>query len=75
MVWGHKNKTLSEEDYTRQYIQMMKRSYREHKDEWQELLNRDRVVLCCYCKANDFCHRYILADILVKLGAEYCGEI
>jgi uncharacterized protein YeaO (DUF488 family) len=75
MVWGIKNKTMTEEEYTKRYINLMRNSYTDHYDEWQELLNKEKVVLCCYCKKGDFCHRYILADILVKLGAEYCGEI
>jgi hypothetical protein len=44
-------------------------------------LQRDRLVLVCFCKAGDFCHRVILAGIMEKaaerfgMKAEYLGEI
>jgi uncharacterized protein YeaO (DUF488 family) len=53
----------------------MRLSYKENRKRWDELLNQDEVVLVCFCKAGDFCHRVLLAEILVKLGAEYKGEI
>ena len=44
-------------------------------EKWDKLLNQNEVVLVCFCKAWDFCHRYLLAEILVKLGCVYKGEI
>ena len=75
MVLGYKNGTITKEEYIEKYMQMMRESYKRYKRAWTTLLNGDRVVLCCYCKPGDFCHRLLLAEILEKLGAEYCGEI
>jgi len=75
MVKAFKAGALSEEKYTGQYIQLMRDSYRENKKEWLDLLDRERVVLVCFCKSGEFCHRILLANILTKLGAKYCGEI
>ena len=74
MVMGIKHGTMSYEEYTRKYYQLMRKSYKENKNEWNELLNKDEVVLVCFCKPNDFCHRYLLAYILAKLGAVCRGE-
>jgi uncharacterized protein YeaO (DUF488 family) len=75
MVMGHKNHSLPDESYIKRYTQLMRNSYKKNKDKWHNLLNRDRVTLVCFCRKGSFCHRLLLAKILVKLGADYCGEI
>lgn len=75
IVMDYKNGKISEQEYTFNYCGMMKNSYKEHRSDWDALLSKDKIVLCCYCPAGAFCHRLLLAKILVKLGAEYEGEI
>lgn len=74
MVLSHKNKTMSDEEYTKIYKEMMRKSYVKNKNKWEKLLKRDEITLVCFCKKYNFCHRYILKDILVKMGAVYMGE-
>ena len=66
---------ISEKEYVDLYKQMMRDSYITFKDKWTEFLNKEHLVLCCYCTPLTFCHRYILSDIFMKLGAEYKGEV
>lgn len=40
---------------------------------WQRLLEQPTATLLCWCETN-CCHRYLLADLLVALGARYGGE-
>lgn len=61
--------------YVADYTTEMRRSYREQRGAWDALLERETVTLVCYCKQADRCHRTVLADILVKLGATYEGEV
>lgn len=75
MVMGLKRGELSEQDYSSRYTNMMRQSYREKRARWDWLLQQERVTLVCFCKAGDFCHRVLLARILVKLGASYEGEL
>jgi len=76
IINDYKDGYITKEDYTRQYIAMLIESYENYREEWEELLQRDLVVLVCYCKHHiSFCHRYILAKFLKVLGAEYLGEI
>lgn len=76
IVMGHKRGTVSDEEYVREYLSMMRRSYLENMDFWSGLLKREKLVLACYCKKQArFCHRYILAEILERLGGEIVGEI
>jgi uncharacterized protein YeaO (DUF488 family) len=75
MVIKYKNREISQEEYTKQYYDKMRISYVNRRDDWNWLLRQEEVVLVCFCKAGDFCHRLLLTDILVKLGAEYLGEI
>lgn len=73
MINGIKNNIISEKEYVRLYKQLMRESYKKN-NKWKDFLNRDKLVLCCYCTPLTFCHRYILADIFMKLGCEYKGE-
>ena len=75
MVMGHKNGTISDRKYRDYYHFMMEESHRNNRHIWDKLLERKRVVLVCFCHPGDFCHRYLLRDILVKLGATNGGEI
>lgn len=52
----------------------MRISYNKNESAWDELLSRKTVTLLCYCSNTTHCHRKILAEILVKLGAVYAGE-
>lgn len=63
------------DDYRCHYIAEMRQRYRTHRDKWDRLLKRERVVLCCYCVVPKMCHRTVLAELLVKLGAVYEEEI
>ena len=76
MVMGHKSGQVSDKEYINEYIALMRRSYDENQEVWASILNRERVVLGCYCKPGaDFCHRYLLAEILERLGGQVVGEL
>jgi len=75
MVMKCKQGKISEEEYTRKYLNLMQKSKQEHPEAWEKLLSRKRVVLVCFCPPGAFCHRVILAKLLEKYGAVYKGEI
>lgn len=75
IVMAYKNGKITEQEYAAAYYEMMEASYKNHPSEWAALLAKEKIVLCCYCPAGAFCHRLLLAKILVKLGAKYEGEI
>jgi len=75
IVMGYKSNSITKEQYTEKYIIKMRQSYKNNRDLWEWLLKQKEVVLVCFCKSGDFCHRVLLANILVKLGAKYLGEI
>lgn len=62
-------------EYTRRYLALLERSQAENPREWSELLDRDRVVLVEFNNPEMFCHRRILAAVLMDLGATYGGEL
>jgi len=74
MVMDYKKKKITKEKYTELYYEKMRKSYKTYTDIWRWLLRQDKVVLVCFCKRGEFCHRYLLKDMLVKLGATYMGE-
>jgi hypothetical protein len=74
MVTAHKN-TQDNDAYIASYHKMMSSSYTFNRKIWEELLDRDYVVLVCFCAYGKFCHRHLLSQYLVQLGAENMGEI
>ncbi len=75
MVRAYKSGRITQKEYTEMYYALMRRSYRNNRQRWDEVLAMDKVVLVCFCRAGDFCHRLLLAQIFQKVAAEYCGEI
>jgi len=76
LVYAIKYRGMSEKEYTEQYYTLMRNSYRNYKKEWNYVLDYNNMfVFLCFCQPNKFCHRFLLKDILVKLGKEYMGEI
>ena len=75
MVMSVKDGGLSEEAYSDEYYRRMRDSYRNNRSRWEEVLGFDEVFLGCYCRAGSFCHRYLLRDMLVRLGAEAGEEV
>lgn len=56
--------------YRRSFINEMRRSYVDRVDAWHALLARESVTLVCYCADVDRCHRGVLLELLVLLGAK-----
>jgi uncharacterized protein YeaO (DUF488 family) len=73
MVNAYKSGELSKEDYTEQYIKLMRLRYKANKDTFHQLIQmakHESVALACYCPPGEFCHRHILKDILQKINPE-----
>jgi hypothetical protein len=78
MVQGFKNKTVTEEEYTGQYYNLLIERWKTNGEEMMRLVNmvRDRdMTLVCFCPSGTFCHRYLLVEFLRHNWAvEYGGE-
>jgi uncharacterized protein YeaO (DUF488 family) len=59
---------ISWDTYSQRYRELMLNSYKRNQRAWHEILEKGVLTLLCYCRAGDHCHRYLLADFLVKLG-------
>lgn len=81
LLWAYKGRHLTSREYFVRYKDLCRQRYRRHPEDWLELLTRGRIALACYCKADCFCHRLILKNILERLceaeGIDffYGGEI
>jgi hypothetical protein len=53
-------------EYSECYTAEMRVSFVRHRAAWDEVLARERVVLCCYCQDPALCHRSLLAQLLAK---------
>ena len=54
--------------YKQKYRQLMLDSYKQNPTAWFEILHKGILTLLCYCRAGENCHRYLLAEILRKVG-------
>lgn len=81
MVMQHKSGKLSDEDYTKQYRELMLKSYMTNQTVWNELINKDKIAIACYCNPDKFCHRHLLVKYLEgvcvsrNIPFRYMGEI
>jgi hypothetical protein len=70
------DKPVAIKQYKAAYCRLMVESYRKNYQTWIKTLTmRNEVIFYCFCPANDFCHRLLLADYLIQLGADYIGEL
>lgn len=53
--------------YRDKFLPLMRKNYSHNKEYWLDFLRQDEVVISCYCKKGDFCHRHILVDIFEKI--------
>lgn len=73
IVMGIKNGTISEEEYTATYLNMMRHSYVDNRGQWLSLIHiKHPVAIACYCTymvdgQRKFCHRHLLKDIIGKV--------
>lgn len=82
MVMGHKQGTISDEQYTEMYYDLMRQRYRANRQRWLAFLrNNPTLAIGCFCTPGKFCHRLLLKDIFQKICErnnipfEYAGEI
>lgn len=82
MVMQHKAGTLSNDEYSAMYRDLMIRSWTSRRVEWMKILNDDKpIALGCFCRAGAFCHRLLLKDFLkqlckqLEISFEYYGEL
>lgn len=71
MVLGYKQGTITEEQYTEQYKRLMEISWQLHETRWLEVLDTDRLVLGCYCAPGAFCHRRLLAKMMMLVAYQF----
>ncbi len=60
---------LTHEQYTDDYYALLRERYKADAAPFIELVQRERLVICCYCAAGAFCHRHLAVDILSKIAA------
>lgn len=70
---GYKSGKVSEEEYTRQYLDNLSLCWPAWSNWFLANANRN-IVFLCYEKPPKFCHRHLLADFLNEKGYA-CKEL
>ncbi len=76
MLRSWQSGAIDNRQYIHRYYELMRTRYQTQREAWDQLLARPTVVLVCFEKPEEgFCHRFVLANILQKLGSAYGGEL
>lgn len=67
MVMGYKRGTLSDAQYTEQYIHILDRV---PASVWDQLAAAPAQTVLCYCRAGIFCHTHLLIAYAVRRWPE-----
>lgn len=59
---------ITQEQYIDGYYDLIRERYKANITPFLELLRRETLTVCCYCKAGAFCHRHLTVDILAKIA-------
>lgn len=73
LLYKYKNNEISQEGYSQIYFKFLKENWNNLKD--FIILNKNKnIVMLCYEKSSDFCHRHLLCKFLNDKGIE-CEEL
>lgn len=70
IVLAVKAGTITQEQYTTSYTNLMRWSFKTNRDRWLEVANMPVVAVACMCKEGVFCHRHLL----VKMFESVCNK-
>jgi len=68
MVMASKSGKITWEQYTEQYLALLRGRYAQNKQPFLDILARDRVILTCYCTDHTHCHRSLAMQVLQKIA-------
>jgi hypothetical protein len=76
LLFDYRFGNITKSQFKEAYFKLLWESYINHRDTWDGILTRKRVVLVCTCnsKGKD-CHRYFVVDFLKELGGVYKGKL
>lgn len=63
-VMQYKREEVSEDAYTKLYLERMADSRQRYPIRWSCLEHREELALACYCKAGVFCHRHLFKTLM-----------
>jgi len=71
MVMKSKSGEITWEQYTDQYLALLRQRYAQNKQPFLDILKRNRTILTCYCTDHQHCHRTLAQEVLQKIAAHH----
>lgn len=78
LLGPHKNGLIDDNEYTRRYIALLDKNKTKILNQYRAIRKRFdgcNIVLLCWCKKGNFCHRRLLAEWLERNGKERIEEL
>jgi hypothetical protein len=67
---------INDEEYTLYFMDLMRERFKEDRGAFNDYFDGGLRLIACYCKAGDFCHRLLVAELIAAgFHYEYGGEI
>lgn len=60
-------KDYDEDKYLSKFMPLMRKNYSQNKEYWLDFLSQESVIIACYCRSGEFCHRHTLVDIFERI--------
>lgn len=73
LLYSYKNNYIDQEGYTKEYMKFLDEKWYSFKD-FLILHQNENIVMLCYEKSTDFCHRHLLRKFLNEVGIK-CEEL
>lgn len=70
-ITGAATTPLNEEQYTEQYIALLRQRYIQDKQPFLDILAGPQATITCFCGVGKFCHRHIAVDVLEKIARHH----
>lgn len=68
MVMGVKQRRITVAEYTERFLNLLRERYRQDEAAFIDVLKWEQVVLLCYCRPGEFCHRHLVVNVLEKVA-------
>lgn len=62
---AYKAGLMSQSEYTSRYYDKIISSAEININSWYRFAEKDSVALACYCRAGEYCHRHLLAPLVI----------
>lgn len=71
VLYAYKRGEVTDDQYTTLYLNKLREHFRKVPDDFLKVLEAEgSMAIACYCKAGNFCHRYLFLSYIMELAED-----